>query len=216
MIPFYDTLIGTRSTSTSTRIWVTASLYSTVRMGEGINKMILANNSNATRAEKNTRDYLRPKRTSECIARRCNFIHGRIRHPASHPFSGTKTRPGCAMGDGGRGWGERLMRAMRERTNGRRAVRDFRTRTYMHGEAARVQGCSDCYTSTAGIVIATPAANPRFYLYLCSRVPANRDCAHPHAHERPSELLARRTRGTSIPVSSTYFYNLGQFGDRRT
>lgn len=89
--------------------------------------------------------------------------------------------------------GERLMRATRERTNGRRAARDFRTRVYARRRVQR----SDCYTSTAGIVIAAPAANPASTLrvYVHTRVytcnPELRPSAHSQMHveacERKSE-----------------------------
>lgn len=114
------------------RIWVTASLYSAVRVGWVINKMILANNSSATRAEKNTRDHLRPKRARVYRVDVISSIAGYTTLPPT-PFSGTlqKRGRGVRRAAGGRRWeeGERLMRATRERTNGRRAVRDFRTRT---------------------------------------------------------------------------------------
>lgn len=126
----------------------------------------------------------------------------------------TKTRSEC---DRPR---ERLMRTTRERTNGRRAVRDFRTLAYIC-RAARVQS-SDCYMSTAGIVIATPAANPAS-TFTCVHVCTCNLELHPSTRSRMSGVSERaseranfswHTRGTSIPVSSTYFYNLRQYGDR--
>jgi len=151
--------------------------------------MIQPNNNTAARAEKNTSD--RPTESRECIARRCNFSHSAGYNltrdttsrspPPSILFSGTLQKTRTVRG--GVRW-ERLMRATRERTNGRRAARDFENAPRVYVQTAREHAVrSDCYTSTAGIVIAVPAASPASTLRVCTRVPAIRNCTHPHTRE---------------------------------
>ena len=93
-----------------------------------------------------------------------------------------------------------------ERPQGSSRFQNARVYTYMHW-AARVQG-SDCYMSTAGIVIATPAANPAFLpSRVCTCVPAIWNCTHLHAHEWADELVNERASERASEQTSHMRYS---------
>lgn len=144
------------------------------------------------RAEKNTRDHLRSKRTG--VSRRCNFIHSRIHHhPASLPFSGTlkKTRSGCTIGGGSKGRGG--------------AINASNARAHERPEgSSRFQNACICTEQRECRGALTAIRAPRVLLSLrqlptsllpsrvCTCVSAIRNCAHPHAHECEQERASER------------------------
>jgi len=191
--------------------------------------MIQANNSKRDRAEK----------IHAIISYRNAWVH-RVdvissiawdTPPCFPPFfwNVTKMRSECAIDGRGRKRDERerLMRATRERTNGRRAVRDFRTLAYTHicTEQREYRALTAIWAPRV-LLSLRQLPTPLLPSRVCTCVPAIWNCTHLHAHEwadelvneraseRASKLLTWDTRGTSISVSSTYFYNLRQYGDR--
>lgn len=181
--------------------------------GVGINKMILANNSSATRAEKNTRDHLRPKRARVYRVDVISSIAGYTTLPPT-PFL-ERYKNAAGMCDGRRGM-EGAINASNARAHERPEGSSRFQNAHVAARSSASAGLLWLLYEHRGYCYRCASCQPRFYLYLCSRVPATRDCAHPHTHGRASELLAWRTRGTSISISSTYFCNLGRFGDRWT
>lgn len=166
--------------------------------------MIQTNNSNAYR--KNTRDHLRAKRAG--VSRRCNFIHSRIHHLPPLFWNDTKTRSGCTIGAGARDEEERLMQATRERTNGRRAVRDFRTRVYARSNASGellwllYEHRGYCYRYAS--------CQPHFCLRVCARVYLQsgttpiRTFTNASKNERASKLLVAYSRDIDTGLANVF------------